>query len=385
MKRRVAFVVNNLDVGGLEKLVVGLVRRLRTDAFEPYLICLDGAGVMIDQLALPAHRTLILRKSLTRMGTFSVDPMAAIRIRGWIKANRIELLHAHNLAPLVYAGLAARLGWPMGGARPKVIYTEHNQVYSASRRTLSRFRRYLSLADSVVAVSQDLRRTLLQHPVAYRGPVHVIYNGIDGARFSPSDGVETRASLGATEGDFLIGAGVVLSTQKAISVLVDAARLATAILPNLRIAIAGDGPLRSELESKIKSEGLEGVFRLVGFQEDMRRFLSALDAYVLPSLWEGLPLGLLEALAMGKFIICTWVGGNPEIVTHEENGYLVPPRDPQALSRAIVRAAADPTFLAQAKQVNRTKFEANFSEECMMQQYEQLYLNVLEGKDAGSQ
>lgn len=378
MTLRIAMVVNNLNVGGLEKVVLSLLRGLDPNAFEAHLVCLDGPGRMFEEQPLPLERTLVLQKTPRKLGPIAVDPAALWKLRRWMLDRDIQLLHAHNLAPLVYSGLGARTAWRPERGRPRVVYSEHNQIYSATARTQSRFKNYIRLADHVVAVSRDLKGKLLAAPMSTRVPVDVIYNGIDGKRFSAMSGETVRRELGLAPGELLIGTGVVLSRQKAIENLVRAAPQVLKQAPQARFAVAGDGPLRHDLEALAHELGLDNRFRFLGYRSDMHQVIAALDVYVLPSLWEGLPLALLEAMAMNKLIVCTRVGGNPEIVTDGVNGLVVEPGDVEALASALVRALSDRALQVSASSHNRATFERQFSEPAMVVNHEQLYHQMLD-------
>jgi len=366
----VAFVVNNFDVGGLEKVVLSLLRRLDPEAFVPYAVCVDGPGKLFADVPLPKERVLVLDKSGARkIGPFSFDPSVITRMARFFFAKGIRVVHAHNLAPLVLAGTAARLVLP----RPKVVYSEHNQIYSASDTHAARFKHYVKLADQVVAVSYDLERTLARR-VGLTKNVRVIHNGIDGKRFTRDEGAITRirGELGVADDELLVGTAVVLSKQKGISHLLGAAEKVLARDPKVRFAIAGDGPLRKELEERARPLGDRVTF--LGYRSDIPDFVSALDCYVLPSLWEGLPLALLEGLAIGVPLVATTVGGNPEVIVPGENGYLVPPKDEGALADAILRVKeGGPAFAAEVRSRGRARFERAFSEEAMTRAHERLY------------
>jgi glycosyltransferase involved in cell wall biosynthesis len=354
-------------------VVISLLRGLDPDRFDAHLVCLDGPGRLFADLGLAPERCLVLQRRLTGLGSLRFDPGALRAIRAFLGERSIELVHAHNLAPLVYAGLPARSRRP----RPRVVYSEHNQIYSASPRTRSRFAYYVRLADHVVAVSRDLRTTL-QEQVGVRRPVTVIHNGIDGERFRRVDPARVRHELGIGSDEFLVGTGVVLSEQKGIRFLLQAAATVVARQPRVRFVVAGDGPLRGELEAELRASGLGDRFRLLGYRSDIPAIISALDLYVLPSLWEGLPLALLEALAIGTPIVCTRVGGNPEIVVDGENGYLVEPRDAPGLAARILAVAADPAFVVATQERNRARFEREFSEPAMVGAHQTLYDSLLE-------
>ena len=248
MKIGVAMVVNNLDVGGLEKVVVSLLNHLDPAVFDLSLICLSQAGQMADEVHLPPGSRLVLDKQPGRrlpLVGLSVDPSLFMRIRRFVADRRIDVLHAHNLAPLLYAGIAARL-LPTLRRRPRVVYSEHNQIYSASPGQRRRFRAYVRLADQVVAVSHDLRRTLTEEAGTPSDRVRVIHNGIDGDRFAPRNAAagrdRVRRELGIPDGDFVVGTAVVLSEQKGITFLLDAARIVRDAAPGIRFVIAVTAP-----------------------------------------------------------------------------------------------------------------------------------------------
>jgi glycosyltransferase involved in cell wall biosynthesis len=371
-KLGVCFIVNNFEVGGLEKVVIDLVNRLDRDRFDVSVACVDGHGALFDRLELDESACLVLDKSRaqrTPIGSF--DPRLLWRMRSFLERRGVSIVHAHNVAPLVYGGIGSRLGW----RRPTMVYSEHNQIYSASRSTRRKFIFYIRLADQVVAVSHDLKRTLANkiHPTS---PVRVIHNGIDGSRFAMMDGTEVRRELGVSPREILIGSGVVLSKQKGIPYLLRAAKAVLAKEPRARFAIAGDGPLREELERTAQAMNLGGRFHFLGYRSDMPKVIAALDVYVLPSLWEGLPLALLEAMAMGKPIVATSVGGNPEIVEDGVNGYIVPPKDIAALESALLRTCQDDVFRERVRNLNRRKFESQFSLQAMVSAHEKLFIDV---------
>jgi glycosyltransferase involved in cell wall biosynthesis len=169
----------------------------------------------------------------------------------------------------------------------------------------------------------------------------------------------------------------VLSRQKGIPDLIEAAHRVCAQCPRAVFVVAGDGPLRAELESLGRRSGLGSRFRFLGYRSDMPEFLAALDLYVLPSLWEGLPLALCEALAVGKPIVCTDVGGNSEVVIDGENGYVVPAADPLALSEAILKVSRATNLAETYGRCNRARFEQQFSDNAMVAAHEALYSRVL--------
>lgn len=364
-------VVNNLDVGGLEKVVINLIQELDRDAFRLFLICLDGPGKLFDQVDLPASQCLVLHKRAKvsfMVGNFDLGVARAIR--RFLSDNRIDIVHAHNLAPLIYGGLAARLTRP----RPRIVYTEHNQIYRANALQRRKFWFYANLADELVAVSHDLKGTL-KDELHVRPPVCVVHNGIDGRRFSSIES-RVRQELGIGEEEFVVGTAVVLSEQKGLTYMLQAARLVADEDESVRFVIAGDGPLREQLLREAESLALGDRVLFPGYRRDVPELISAYDVYALSSLWEGLPLALLEALAIGRPIVATTVGGNPEVVEDGVNGFLVPPRDPEKLAARILELRRDQELVDRVRSANRQRFESEFSLPCMVNHHAELFQRV---------
>ena len=362
--------VNSLEVGGLEKVVVSLLKGLPKDRFDPYLICLSGKGQLFSELDLPEENCLILHKKHPPGKSLAEKfPLGMVlRIRDFLKQNRIDVLHLHNQGPLLYAGTAAR----MCRNRPAVLYTEHNQIYRAGAAARKRFRVYVRAADRIIAVSHDLKRTLVEE-VGVTRPVDVIHNGIDGGRFDGVTGDAVRCELGIPADAFVIGTAVVLGEQKGINFLLDAAKIALHKHPDIRFLIAGDGYMRQEFERHASDIGVMGPVRFLGYRSDVPQVLAAFDAYALTSLWEGLPLALLEALALGKPIVATTVGGNPEVVQDQVNGFLIPPRDPIAAADAFIKLFEDAALRAEMSRANKERFRTEFSLGSMLQAHVRAY------------
>jgi glycosyltransferase involved in cell wall biosynthesis len=362
--------VNNLDVGGLERLVISLLKNLPQDRYDLSLICLSGGGKLFPQIDLPASACLVLDKDPV-VGSFAERarvPLLMLRVARFLRERRVDVLNVHNLAPLIYAGGAARL-LPFG---PRVVYTEHNQIYRANARGRRKFREYARLAHQIITVSHDLERTLVDK-VGVHTPTRTIHNGIDGARFGgPNDGA-VRRELGIADDAFVFGTAVVLSEQKGITHLLDAAKTVLARAPGAHFVIAGDGPLRQQLEAKAHADRLGPNVRFIGYRSDIPALVASFDTYVLPSLWEGLPLALLEASAQGLPIVASSVGGNPEVVEHGVNGFLAPPADSRALAEALLRIHDEPGLRQQMRENNRQKFAERFSMDAMIRSYVGLF------------
>jgi glycosyltransferase involved in cell wall biosynthesis len=176
--------------------------------------------------------------------------------------------------------------------------------------------------------------------------------------------------------DIVVGTVALFKAQKGLSFLVEAARLATAVNPRLRFLHMGDGPLRDEIARQIAAAGLGDRFRLLGRVPDPVRLLSGLDMFALPSIWEGLPIALLEAMSAGLPAVGTAVSGIEEVIEHNRSGLLVPPADAGALASAILSLASDPALQRRLAEGAASR-SACFTPDLVASEYRQVTLQVL--------
>jgi glycosyltransferase involved in cell wall biosynthesis len=374
---RVCTVVNNLDGGGLERVAIELIRGLDRSRFDLSLVCLNGRGRLFDVLDLPHDSVLVLHKRSPARTAMSVDVDVLRRIRRFLLDRQIDIVHAHNLAPLTYAGVAARTL----RQRPRIVYTEHSGGRAVASRTAGRARRmrtgwYLRIPDLVVAVSIDLSRYLRDVLPASERLV-VIHNGVDATGYESVDAAAVRQSLGIPAAAPLAGTVASLSAPKNLPLLLTAAAEVVRRLPQCRFVIAGDGPQRDALRAQAAALGLDNHLTFLGYRDDVSAILAALDVFVLSSAWEGLPLVLLEAMAAGKPIVATDVGGCREAIVDGVNGTLVPPDAADALANAIVRYCSDREAARRAGRHSRERFVERFSVRRMLQRYDEAFRDLV--------
>src|SRR5208337_2745655 len=189
----------------------------------------------------------------------------------------------------------------------------------------------------VVTVSKNYEEQLAAWEL--RVPVYTCHDGVVAPAADAAAAAQIRASL-AGAGEILIGSVGRLHEQKGYDDLIRAARLIVDERPNVRFAIAGDGPMRADLEALIRSLNLTERFQLCGFRSDISNFVSALDLFVSSSRWEGLPIAVVESMLLRRPVVATDVGGVAEVVKPGATGYLVPPGDPQTLAATVLQALA---------------------------------------------
>ncbi|HKO27572.1 MAG TPA: glycosyltransferase family 4 protein, partial [Solirubrobacteraceae bacterium] len=261
-------------------------------------------------------------------------------------------------------------------ARTPAIATVH--LYPRIRPRASARVQHRLLAHVVhhVAVSQAIACRLVAELGWPPGRVKVVANGVDSRRYAEGADPDLRRSLTGGCGRRLVVTVARLAEQKGLRHLVEAMRL----LPDVTLAMVGDGPDRHALETLASGLGVADRIRFLGNRDDVPRLLSAADVFVLPSLWEGLPLALIEAMAARAPIVATSIPGVDEVVADRETALLVPPGDAAALAHAVRRLLDDPTAAARLGHAASLRQAAEFSLDGMVARVEAVYESVLSAR-----
>jgi glycosyltransferase involved in cell wall biosynthesis len=234
------------------------------------------------------------------------------------------------------------------------------------------------VVDRFTAVSESVRQRLLRERRLAPGRVATIHNGIEVEDYDPSriPAGRFRRQLGLGPDVPLVGGIGNLEWLKGFDHFLAAAVEILSGLPQARFVIVGDGPDRAELEGRAQLMGLGARCIFAGFQRDIPSVLADLDVFVLSSVREGLPMVLLESMAMQRPIVATCIDGVPEVLTHGETGWLVPPADAWALADGISRFLADPDRARQMGRQARQQVAEHFTVQQMIRLHEKLYNEV---------
>jgi glycosyltransferase involved in cell wall biosynthesis len=283
-----------------------------------------------------------------------------------LRAERPTIFHAHLNWPL---GCQHALLCALVARTPVVVTTTHIANDALAGRSLW-LRRWMNRRiDHSIAVSHGVAEYLRAQIGIAPAQVTVIHNGVDEPDQRPRSS-SAPCSDSSTDPDHVNVLTIArLVPQKGLDYLLEAARL----LPSARFAIAGDGPERRYLEARLRALSLDERVCLLGHREDVACLLARADVCVLPSLYEGLPLVLLEALMQGTPVIATDIAGVDEVIVSGENGLLVPASNPVALAQAIERVLADRSLARRLGERGRQSARQHFSAARMLAQYEALY------------
>jgi len=326
---------------------------------------------------------LSLMPTLVRGPHLRLDLTSLARLTWLLKRGNFDVVHTHGSKAQVLGLLAGRLaGVPVRLAHVHG-WAFQDPVHAMSPRTQMAFlRTTFRWATRIIAVSHSNVQTGLAHGIGRRSQYVVIEPPVEFGRFArpPSDPTMVRRRLGLGPSDRVIGSVMRLASQKAPLDFVEAAARVRARMPEAKFVIVGDGPLSADVRAAVAQRSLQDAVLLLGYRRDVPALLSAFDVFALSSLWEGLPIVYLEAMAAGKPVVGTDVDGASEAVEDGVTGILVPPRDPMALSDAILQVAADPDLARRMGAAGRRRASA-FDVKGMVARARELYVKLLTAGD----
>lgn len=365
---RILFVSTSTTVGGAEKTLYTLATLLDPKRHEVCgVVSVKPDGPYARKLKLQGVRT----ESLGLTGTPSRGDAA--KLAEIITRERPDIVHAVMYQAIQLCRMA----------KPKVPFAfklvSSPRVHYRTRSLLTLFIDYaLKGRDDLLIAECDASRDYLVSRLGYApDKVRTIRNGVDlaGWPVSKVDRQKGRLELRLASTDVLVGAVGRLDKQKGFVNLIEA--MARLKKTDLRCVILGEGPERPRLEALIRKHHLEKSVWLPGERTDIVVWLSAFDVACLPSLWEGLPNSLLEAMALGLPVVASAVDGVPEAVTNDKTGLLVPPSDPAALAKALGRLGLDPALRASLGAAAAAAVAEKFTVSRMMAEYQDAYTSVV--------
>jgi glycosyltransferase involved in cell wall biosynthesis len=320
-KKTVLQLRSSIGFFGAENVILELAKGLQHTDYRPIIGVFKNGSPASEALAEIARQHGIATVGFRDQRPF--DHKAAGAIRNFVKENRIDLIHSHGYKANVYAQAVKH------GIAIRTLATCHpwtETTYSLRSRVYTRVDKFLlSRFDRVVAISEEVKAEILQAKVP-RHKVTVIPNGIDLERFNASaEKQKIRAELGLPAEGIIVGTIGRLVPEKGQHLLIEAAARLAKNFSNVFYLIVGDGPLRQELQACARNAGLENRVILFGVSDQIPQLLNLMEVFVLPSLSEGLPMVILEAMAAGKPIIATNVGAIPQVLRDHESGLIIEP------------------------------------------------------------
>ena len=370
LRRTIAHILPWANVAGTEVATVRLAEAARTSGYDNLLYVpeLPGAGAIEAYAAardLPTVRYRQVTPERRRPWPYLAN---VARMTADFRQRRIGLVHCGDLDGAYFSALAGRLS----GAKVVChVRCDAPRLTALERLLLKPVQRYVFVSRNTMA-NQDFPFDPTR--------AAVLYDGIDAPRLA-LDAAAARAFYGLPASAFVVGMAARFNAQKDHATLIRATALAAARQPGLHVLLAGAhdsaaAAILQGLEALMDADTRARV-HFAGFEPQMDRFYAAIDAKVLSTHYEGLPLVIIEAMAAGKPVIATAVSGIPEVVADGETGLLVPPGRPDALAQAILRLAEDPALAGRMGEAGRQRAARQFSTESFTQAVAQLYGHIL--------
>ena len=374
-KINLLYVITKLELGGAQKQLLSLIANLDKKRFNIFLFTAQNGLLIQDALALK-YVTLIRSRNLERAINPLKDFLAFLEIYRSIKEHKIEIVHTHSSKAGVIGRWAAGLaklnfiihtvhGWSFNDYQPFFI----RQLFIALERITAR------ITDRLIVVSGHDREKGLRNHIGNEDKYALIQYGIDYAEFIGKD--NTRGELGIGPLELAVGMVACFKAQKSPQDFIKVAFSVSQIISGVKFILIGDGVLRKPIEGLIKGFGLADKIMLTGWRRDVHRLLPAFDVFVLTSLWEGMPVSALEAMASSKPLVATQTGGIQEIVIEGETGFLVPRGDLKKMSEKLVLLLKDERLRKEMGRNARDFLGSDFKTQNMVKKNQDLYENLI--------
>jgi glycosyltransferase involved in cell wall biosynthesis len=363
--------MTRLPVGGVENQLLNVLKTYDKNKYVPLVCSLSEKGEIGEDIEKLGIEVICLRKLRHTFDLAIIKDLYRL-----MKDRGIDVVRTHQYHANFYGRIAAII------ARvPCIVASVHN-VYTRDRKIHRRmFNRILGkFTDKVVAVSNAVKKDIVHFDRIPEGNVEVIYNGVEAQIFMNKKRDEVRSALGMPSDSPVVGTTGRIKEQKGQKYLIEAVSTLIKDYPLIRLLIIGDGPLMGEMKRYADSLGINDNVIFLGTRRDVPDLLSAIDIFVLPSLWEGLGIALLEAMAAGKPVIATNIGPFREIVNTEEVGRLVPVKSSEAIASSIEFLLNDRSLLEEIGSAARKKVLTSFDINKTVDTYSSLFEEILRQK-----
>ncbi|MFA5275638.1 MAG: glycosyltransferase family 4 protein [Candidatus Omnitrophota bacterium] len=370
---KILYIITKLELGGAQKQLLSLVTALDRDKFSPYLFT-AASGILVPETraisGLNIHLSFFLERPLSPVK----DLLAFFEMIRFIKKNNINIVHTHSSK----AGIVGRLAARVAGVKV-IIHTVHGWSFNDFQAPFIRkFYIFLeklcaNFSSKIIVVSQWDKLKGLKENIGKESQYALISYGINHEEFQEKNQLLKRESE-VLPSDILIGMVACFKPQKTPQDFIELAKLVTIKVNNAKFLMVGDGVLRPSLQKLISRYGLQDKVVLAGWRRDIPQILSALDIFVLTSLWEGLPIAVLEALVSGKPVVATHTGGISEVIRDGENGFLVAPKEIKQMADKLIRLVNDADLRISMGEKARLSVADSFSISSMVAAHQTLYL-----------
>lgn len=365
-KLRVVQMVGSMDVGGQERVVARLARGLDPARFDVQVCCTHSLGVIAGELVADG-----IPVRLAAPSSHKLRYLAPYYVRQALLATQPDILHTHGTVSMLHVGSLSYLT-----RIPSWLHTFHYGNYAkAVGRMWKAEGVFCKRASRLVAVSNAQRRDIIKYHGVDPNSIVTVVNGV-GPNPHLGDAAlraRKRAEFGLDDRTPVIGTLAVMTEQKGLKYLLPAAQQVLARHPHARFLVVGGGPLEATLRAEADALGLAGRVIFTGWRTDNLEILASLDVFLMTSLWEAMPMALLEAMAARLAIVATDVGDNRGVLADGDCGLVIPPADSPAIAAALDTLLTRPDLTVELSRRAYDRFADEFTASHMLEQYERIY------------
>ena len=357
----VVHLIPSLEVGGMERLVSDLA--IARTSGKTSILCLNKLGALGEQIETDVSIDVLnIPQNLV---------LATLKVYKALRKLKPDIIHCHNLQAHFFGSICAILM-----PKTQVVLTKHGQHIPSTGFT-SVLNKLTLQNSKIIGVSADITHAMQKWITKNSHPIEYIANGISLVPYQNQKlKEEAKKALGIEQNSFCIGIVARLSEPKDHLLLIDAIAFLSQTYPNIKLVIAGDGPLRKKIEAYIADNQYQHLITMLGERKDIANILNALDIFSLTSSSEGIPMTILEAMAASLPVIATDVGGIPQVVIDEETGFLVENKDKNGLVKAIKQLFEQPKLRQEFGKKGHLFLKEHYSITQALAKYESAYFNL---------
>ena len=381
-KAKVLHIITRLDKGGSAENTFLTVKGLDKEKYDVTLMSgpVEDASqerrTQVEEYGIRYIHLPVLVRNIHMV----YDLIALFKIYRFLAKEKFDVVHTHTSK----AGLLGRFAAKLAGT-PLVVHTPHGHIFYGYFRRLKTkmFIRLEKLASrmthKIVALTDRERSDYITHKIVREGKCIVIHSGIELDRYREltiEEKNKLKKEIGIPEDAMVVGTAGRLISVKGPEFMIKASQHISLESPETYLIFAGDGPLKEDLQTLAKETGTDKNIVFLGWRDDVPRILSVFDIFLLPSLNEGMGRVLAEAMALGKPIVASNVGGIPDLVIHGKNGYLVPPQNPEKLAKYTQLLLEDKDKREKMGRAGK-EMASGFTHEAMVQKIARLYEELM--------
>jgi len=368
---KILHLIDTFGVGGMENVLTNLINKMNMSNYHHFICCYNADDNLIQRLSRTDTDITILNK---RKGNDLTIPFKIAKI---CNRKQIDIIHARGWTMYAEGLLASKISPSV----KKFIYGFHGKTFEDVLKKKRRriFMQWLlaKFTDQIVTLTEEMRDDYASSFHINKKKITIINNGIDIQKFSKKiDKSKIRNKFGISPEEIVLGCVARLDPVKDLISLLKGYKIAQKCKPNISLIIVGNGPCMEQIKKYANKFKFKNKIVFTGMRNDIPKLLKLMDIYVQTSLYEGMSNTILEAMAAGLPVIATSVGGNNEIVINKKTGILIPPKNLEALSKAIICLYVDPEKRKEYGKHGHLRVKHSFSMEKMVTSYQDLYDNL---------